>query len=156
MTSPGHCVFRGLVFVLQEQVYLAVNKSHLMEEPAEPVTAPPRARKRNRLTHSFSERQGKHTARTEEEISVPKKIPSFNYPKALFLVTQGQANAHLFPPGANPQHPLGPSLGLSHSKEEDPDQDLPCGLPVLAAERGRGFWSSSGIFGLPVGSSGPC
>lgn len=84
MTSPGHCVFRGLFFVLQEQVYLAVNKSHLMEEPAAPVTAPPRARKRNRLTHSFSERQGKHTARTKEEISVQKKSLVLITPRRYF------------------------------------------------------------------------
>lgn len=29
MPSPAHRVFRGLFFVLQEQVYLVANKSHL-------------------------------------------------------------------------------------------------------------------------------
>lgn len=34
MTSPGGCVFRGLFFVLREQVYLAVNKSNLTRSQA--------------------------------------------------------------------------------------------------------------------------
>lgn len=130
---------------------MAVNKSHLPEEPGEPVTALPRARKRNRLTHSFSERPGKH-CENKRGNKCTKKFPAFNYPQALFLVAQGQENTHLFfPPGANP---LGPSLGLSHSKAEDVDQDLPCGLPVPAAERGQSglellqdLWAPCGIVG---------
>lgn len=153
MTSPGCSVFKGLFFLLQEGVYLAVNKSHLPEEPGEPVTAPPRARKRNRLTHSFSERPGKH-CENKRGNKCTKKFPAFNYPQALFLVAQGQENTHLFSPQVRTHWD---HLWVSPTQRQRMWIKI-CLVdsPYQQRRGGRVVWSSSGIFGLRVVLSELC